>query len=216
VHVVNSADENLDILRDIREGREQTIRILDELRRLPEAFDNDILSPKAMEMYFKYYFFMRAHEMDYPIRHQDGTDVNRDDTLLELLSSNMASLQEFARQSKNNYQWILKQSFMSSASAFKAIDAPTRGVIVQYGNEGRRLVGDLAAAREVQKQFTLLRECQKYSVNIFGHQLEQLEKEGAVHEVQPRTGILFVDEEYYSPDFGLRTSVVEAQAAKII
>ena len=213
VHVVNPVEENLDRLRDIREGRDQTTRILDEFRRAPEFFGCDLVSPAAMEVYFNYYFFRRASEMDYPVNHRDETEVKRDDTLLSLLASNQASLEEFARLTGRGYQGLLRQSFMTAANAFAAIDAPTRGVIVQHSDEGRRLVGELAAAHDIQKQFELLRACQQYSVNVFPHQIMQLEKEGAIHEVQSGTGILYVDQEYYSRDFGLSTSAVEVQAA---
>jgi CRISPR-associated endonuclease/helicase Cas3 len=213
VLVVNPTDDNLDMLRDIKEGREQAIRVLEEFKRQPADFKDDIRGPTAIEMYFKYYFFNRAQQMDYPLSHGDKTGVDRDDTLLSLLASNRLSLEEFTRQFKKDYRWILRQSFMSAANAFSAIDAPTRGVIVQYGERGRQLVGDLCAAFEVERQFVLLQDAQRYSVNLYPHQLKQLEKQGALHEVQEGSGILFVEEEHYSDEFGLTMSPFGSQGA---
>jgi hypothetical protein len=124
--------------------------------------------------------------------------------------------QDYQEWCRRDLKGLLRQSFMTAANAFAAIDAPTRGVIVQHGDEGKRLVGELAAARDISKQFDLLRACQQYSVNVFPHQLKQLEKEGAVHEVQSGTGILYVDQEYYSRNFGLSTSAEEAQTATMV
>ncbi len=211
VLIVNPRDENLDTLVDIKEGRKQTIRVLDEFKHQPVAFDDDILSPTTIAMYFKYYFFDRKAQMDYPISRK--TSVGRDDTLLSLLASNELSMGEFSRQSRSAYPGILRQSFMSAADVFRAIDAPTRGAIVQYGERGRQLVGELCAAFALEKHSALLREAQQYSVNLYPEQLKRLEKQGAVHEVQESSGILFVDEEYYNEHFGLSMSPGEFQGA---
>ncbi len=201
------------MLHDIKEGKEQAIRVMDEFKRQPTDFKDDLLGPTATEVFFKYYFFNRESEMDYPIGRGDKKGVGRDDTLLSLLASNQLSLEEYSRQFKKDYRWIFRQSFMSAATAFHAIDAPTRGIIVQYGERGRQLVGDLCAAFEVEKQFALLRKAQRYSVNLYPHQLQQLERQGALHEVQKNSGILYVEKEYYSEEFGLSMSPVEFQDA---
>ncbi len=213
VLIANPTDENLDMLHDIKEGKEQAIRVLDEFKRQPADFKRDILGPTAIEMYFKYYFFNRKSQMDYPIDQKDKRGVGRDDTLLSLLSSNGLSLEEFSRQFRKDYRWILRQSFMSAAKAFSAIDAPTRGVVVQYKERGKQLVGELCATFDIERQFALLREAQQYSVNLYPHQLQQLERQGALHEVQESSGILFVEKEYYSEEFGLSMSPVEFQDA---
>jgi CRISPR-associated endonuclease/helicase Cas3 len=93
---------------------------------------------------------------------------------------------------------------MAAAKAFKSIDAPTRGVIVPYGSAGKELIGELCGAFEVEKQFKLLRRAQQYTVNVFPHQLEELQKEKALHEIQRGVDILYLaDSRYYNEDFGL-------------
>jgi len=59
VSVVNHATENIDRLPEIKVGQEKTIRIFNEFKHSPEQFDNSLLSPKAIERYFKYYFYDR-------------------------------------------------------------------------------------------------------------------------------------------------------------
>lgn len=93
---------------------------------------------------------------------------------------------------------------MTAAKAFKVIDAPTRGVIVPYGSEGKGLISELCGAFEVEKQFQLLRRAQQFTVSVFPHQLEKLQKEKVLHEIQDGVDILYLaDVRYYNEDFGL-------------
>ena len=92
---------------------------------------------------------------------------------------------------------------MAAAKAFKAIDAPTRGVIVPYGERGKALINDLCATYATEKQFNLLRQAQQFTVNVFPNELQNLREAQALHEVLEGTDILFLDARYYSPEFGL-------------
>lgn len=201
VHVVNLSEERVDMLKDIACGQQETLRILGEFENNPAQFNHDLLSPAAIERYFKYYFAQRRGEMDYPV----GSQVlGHDDTLLNLLSANPQAANEHEKIKGVPPKLYLRQSFMAAAKAFKSIDAPTRGVIVPYGIEGKKLIGELCGAFEVEKQFKLLRRTQQYTVNVFPHQLEKLQKEKALHEIQTGVDILYLaDARYYNEDFGL-------------
>lgn len=201
VHVVNLSEERVDMLVDIACGQRVTERLLDEFEKDPAQFDNDLLSPSAIACYFNYYFAERRGEMDYPV----GSKVlGHDDTLLNLLAGNANAAEEFHRCHGTPFNLYLRQSFMAAAKAFKSIDAPTRGVIVPYGSAGKKLIGELCGAFEVEKQFKLLRRAQQYTVNVFPHQMEKLQKENALHEIQTGVDILYLaDARYYNEDFGL-------------
>jgi CRISPR-associated endonuclease/helicase Cas3 len=198
--VVNLTDESLDMLTDIRCGRDVTERILDEAAAGEWKFDGDFLGPQAMERYFNYYFFARREEMAYPV---SAKAIGREDTLLNLLSVNSIARSEFTRSYGIHPNIYLKQSFMSAAKAFKAIDAPTRGIIVPYGPEGRDLIVELCSAFEVEKQVTLLHRAQQYTVNVFPHDLKRLQEQQAVHAIQEGVDILYLHTSYYSDEFGL-------------
>lgn len=200
VHVVNATDENLDMLKDIRHGRDVTDRLLSEATAGEWAFDGNLLGPEAMKQYFDYYFFARRDEMAYPVSPQT---IGREDTLLNLLSTNATAVNEFGRSHAAAPNIYLRQSFMSAAKAFKAIDAPTRGIIVPYGKEGKKLIGRLCAAFDVEKQGSLLRRAQQYTVNVFPHELKRLLEQGAVHAIQDGIDILYLHTSYYSEEFGL-------------
>lgn len=201
VYVVNPAVENIDRLKDIQCGKGITERLLDDVEAGSEDFGGNLIGPKAIERYFEYFFFARHQEMDYPVSAQT---VGRDDTLLNLLSLNSLAVDEFKRDHSSAPNIYLRQSFMSAARAFKVIDAPTRGIIVPYGEAGRDLVNDLCSAFEVEKQFELLRRAQQYTVNVFPYVLDQLQNAGAVHAIQKDVDILYLsDARYYDQSFGL-------------
>ena len=203
VYVVNprDEDENLDRLPDILIGRQKAERVLDEYDANPESFRGNRIGPVAMDWYYQNYFFARASEMSYAVPRQE---IGRDDTLLDLLSDNSLAVNDYTRVYPKPPPIHLRQSFMSAARAFKAIDAPTRGVIVPHGEAGKALIAELCAAYFPDKEFELLRRAQQYSVNVLPHQLEALSKANAVREIQDETGILYLaDPRYYSEEFGL-------------
>jgi CRISPR-associated endonuclease/helicase Cas3 len=203
VHVVNPAAENIDMLKDIQCGKENTERILSDVDAGIEDFGGDLLAPEAMARYFDYYFFARRQEMDYPV---SAEMVGRADTLLNLLSVNAQSVHDYGINNNSAPNIYFRQSFMAAARAFKVIDAATRGIIVPYDKAGRELIADLCAAFEVEKQFKLLRRAQQYTVNVFPYQLEQLQKAGALHAIQEGVDIMYLDTRYYSEEFGLSLS----------
>lgn len=205
VHVVNPQVENLNKLPDILLGRNAALRVLDEFIQDPLRFDSDLIGPKALRAYYRYYFFDRAADMGYPV---PAGDTAQTDTLLNLLSSNTASVGEYARQHGNAPPIFFRQAFMTAAKAFQAIDSATQAVIVPFGAAGKTLVADLCAAYDVELEIDLLRRAQQFSVNVFPHVLKKLNEAQALHEVKPDTRILCLDERYYSDLFGLATEPV--------
>lgn len=196
VYVLNPAQETTDMLAEIEIGKKQAQRVFSEMS------STNILSPEAITRYFQYYFFDRASEMAYRKKLESGVD----DTLLNLLSSNTKN--NFAhknqQRAKQGLRPLLMQSFMSAGNAFKAIDAPTNSVIVHYG-DGKRLISELCAANKdfsAKAFYKLLKQAQKFSVNVFPNIWDLLEKNEAVIEIQGE-GVYYLKEEFYSNDFGL-------------
>jgi len=203
VHVVNPTpeDERLGMLPDIQIGKQKAEWVLDDYQENPAAFGHNPIGPEAMAKYYERYFFARKNTMDYPV---NANTLGRDDTLLNLLSANTQAVADYGLTHKQAPGIYLRQSFMAAAKAFKAIDVPTRGVIVSYGQEGREIITSLCAAYLPDKEFDLLRQAQQFSVNVFPQILDQLTKAGAVKEIQEGTGILFLaDSRYYNDEFGL-------------
>ena len=207
VHIVNprEQDESLERLLDIRIGRDKTARILNDYEENPDRFQYNLVGPEAMAWYYQNYFFARKDDMSYPV---SAATLGHDDNLLNLLSSNSIASAEYGRRNGQMPKLCLRQSFKAAAQAFKAIDAPTQGVIVPYGEAGRELINELCSSFDIEKQYALLRRAQQFTVNVFPHELRKLQDARAVYPVQEGTQILHLDSRYYSPEFGLVTEPI--------
>ena len=205
VFVVNPLEESLDYLKDIAVGKEKTNRVLDDYKSDASKYDSDIIGPKMLEWYYQNYFFERKDAMDYPV------NANRNDTLLNLLSTNSSAVADFRRANKSMPFINLHQSFMTAGKLFKSIDAPTRSVIVRYGDEGRELVNQLCSAFEVEKQYALIKKAQQYSVNLFPYEFDKLVEQNALYRVQEETEIFYLDCCYYSKITGVSLEQVRQE-----
>jgi CRISPR-associated endonuclease/helicase Cas3 len=200
VFVINPADEDLgQALADVREGRACAERILDDYRDAPEAYQNDLSGTAAMDEYYKYYFYNQRDKMDYPF---SAKDRGWDDSLLNLLSSNIAIAGNLRRIGKPS-DLPLQQAFMTAGDIFKVIDAPTKGVVVPYGEAGKDIINKLCATFQVEKHVDILREAQQYSVNLYPREFDKLKEKGALILAQKDTDIYYMDGKYYSDEFGV-------------
>lgn len=206
VYVVNPKQESTELLKDIEVGKSKAERVLSENHA-------DMLSPEAITQYFRYYFFDRANDMSYPLKSKEY----RTENLLNLLSDRKECNSNFG--DRENKIPLLRQAFMEAGKQFKAIDAPTQAVIVQYGEAGKQLVAELCSVAkefDVHRYYQLLRKAQKYSVNVFPNVWQRLMAAEAVHEIQQGHDIYFLDERYYHPDFGLSTEPVNTMTPMMV
>lgn len=200
VFILNPKEENLGNLQDIKIGRDIAERVLNDFLSTPEEFDGDILGPKAMKRYYHYYFYARKEEMSYKVGANSG--ISRADNLFELFSTNKLSVDAYQRISQSQPSIMLRQSFMSASKEFQVINSPTRGVVVPY-KEGAEIFSQLCAAKNLEKQYQLLKKAQRYSVSIFSHLFDELLQKKALHEVQEGTRVFYLDKRYYTAEYGL-------------
>jgi CRISPR-associated endonuclease/helicase Cas3 len=194
VYVVNPEDEKIDSLPDIKVGKDVTARIFQEQQ------SGSLLSPEKIKQYFRYYFLPKDK-------------IGYSTSLFDLLSTN--SQNSLIGNCEGKVP-LLQQSFMTAGKLFEAIDAPTQAVIVPYG-EGENLIAELCrVAKEYnsKRYYELLKKTQRYSVNIFPNVWQKLKEEKAIYEIQ-NEGIYYLDERYYSEDFGLSTEPVVFMSCNI-
>jgi len=204
VFILNPDFENLNELTDIKIGKQKAERFLDEFAKAPERWQQDRLSPKAIDQYFKYYFYERASEMHYPV--YDDSRIGIDTDLLSLLSTNLPAVKNYAFLKQQAPKLFLRQSFLSASKAFLAIDSPTRGIVVPYG-DGKTIIDKLCSSHSYIKDYSLIHHAQRYSVNVFPWEWKQMEDNGLIYEVHEGTGIYYLAyDKYYSQHFGLETS----------
>lgn len=197
VFLINPQNEPIESLEDIKIGRDVALRIFSE------NTNQDLLHPEVMRQYFTYYFYRRADIMAYPLSEQEAGHSG--DSLLNLLADNPLNIGRETDPAKAIFR--LQQSFKTAGRAFAAIDAPTHPVIVQWG-DGRQIVADLCASFEPSRQKHLLQKTQKFTVNLFPNTWRNLVEQQAVFPVQEGEEIFYLDERYYSDEFGVSTEKV--------
>lgn len=200
VHIVTVRDESLDLLRDIREGRDIYLHaVRPACKEQSTVSDFDLNRPEIIDLYFQRYFYRRKNVMAY----STPAGFIRDDTLLNILGVNDKAPGDMP------HPGMLRQSFTAASSMFRVIDSPTRAVIVPYG-EGEDIIAELSSDAVFSRKRELLRAAQRCSVNLFPNVLDALFKQGAVHDLR-QSGILALSPEYYDgEEFGV---ILEPRAA---
>ena len=191
VWVLNLQEQDFTrILPDIQAGKTHTERVFRDF------VGQDILQPAAMERYFEYYFYQRSDEMSYSVKN------SATGSLLDWLSDNALNPYGEKNNKRSKPLPLLMQSFKSAGRAFQAIDAPTRAVIVPYG-EGAKLIAKLCGEWDPKEMYDAKKKAQRYSVNVFPNVWDKLQKENALHETIEGSGIYYLNERYYNNEFGL-------------
>lgn len=196
VYIVNIENENVSKLVDIKEGQECTKRVLDEFKENPSAFDNDLLSPKTMERYYKYYFHNRSAEMDYTL-----SKPNNDKTMYDLLSDNNEAVNAYKGRNGYNSELMLRQAFKTAGNNFQVIDQNTTGIIVPYG-EGKTLITLINGACNLSELKQYLKRAQQFSVNLFEQDMRKLDEIGGIIKLKEGE-ILALRDEFYNDDVGV-------------
>lgn len=202
VHVVriDSDVENLECLKDIKEGRDvflETIRV--KFAKELEASEYDLTLPQFISTYFDHYFYRRGNVLSYATK-----DNN---TLLDMLGSNHL----IAGQSRFP---MLGQSFNTAAQLFKSIDSISKSIIVPY-NDGASIIADLCSTDLLRNKYNLLRKAQRFSVNIFPNVERILLQNDALYPIQD-SGMFALRPNFYSPEHGVITQPLQHLSLSMI
>lgn len=217
VLLINSSEEHIDLIDEIKEGREATMRVLDERRELLDNTKGWQIDPGLISCYFTEYFYRRADSMLYPVTEKHV----RSDTLLNMLSSNTCAVAESRKvQSEESCDLPLKQSFAAVGGLFRAIDAPVKSIIVPY-LRGREIIAELCCDFDPAKGWKLLREAQKYAVNVYPSDFRKLSDDHAVYEIktsrdQEALGLWALHREHYDEATGLSVEAVSKMNPEVI
>ncbi|WP_198335046.1 CRISPR-associated helicase Cas3' [Psychrobacter namhaensis] len=207
VFIVKPDKESLSKLPTIKLGKEQMENNILPLLSQPKNQNKHLLDPDIMTQFFEV-FYRTEHatkEMAYPVQETNG-QPSSSETVFGWLSNNTlnpAVNNDNASRLKNSQFPKLWQSFMDAGRAFKAIDAPTKAVIVPYTEEGSDLITALYGTQFNDKDFyKLVRDAQQYSVNVFPYMFDKLQQEHAIEQVRD-TGIFTLSETFYDECMGL-------------
>jgi CRISPR-associated endonuclease/helicase Cas3 len=197
VYIVKIAEENISRLTDIKLSQEAMNSVLHIYHESPELVDNDLLSKKAMDYYYTYYFIKRMPEMDYKISEYDTT-------IVDLLSRNQVGCNNFARKNSNQPpKLVLKQAFKTAGDCFNVIeDKGIIDIVVVCDRRSKRLINEMNSNITLGQQFKILRQLQIYSVSISELMKDSLAHQNALYQLK-NGGIIALRKEYYSFETGV-------------
>jgi CRISPR-associated endonuclease/helicase Cas3 len=197
-YIVNVQNENLKKLKDIELGQKHTRTILHEYSESPGDFDEDLLSPKAICKYYKYYFSDGEikNQMDYKIEKYN-------ESIYLMLSGVKKKMVAYKDINGKPFPFQLPYMFKTASNEFKVIDENTRAVLVPF-SEGKNIISKLVGDVSLSEKVSCIKEAQQYTVNVFEYQYRRLEAEEALAP-SPVEGINILREGFYDDELGVTT-----------
>ena len=214
VYIVDAGEEKIEMLEDIRIGKNTTNAFLKKYcnaNGIPwkpadktETFDlAGILEPKSIKDYYQMLWEGYKNEsgdncFDYPVKLQDV-----DTTHVSLLSTNN-------KLKVQGYQWT--QWFRTSAENFEVIENDNISLVIPYDEEAEKIIdrltrnGERFASGDIPKEeksayIADLKALQPYVINIWEKEKDALENNHAVETLWDGSLVL-KDKQYYSESLG--------------
>lgn len=205
VYIIDHAEENLKHLKEIQVGKELTRAMLVDRKRDPAVHGGQLLSQQAMEFYFqKFYMRLEADLNNFvPKLRKNMTDLlyaGRYET-----DSYFQAYHKKKEEEKAKDTWlplVLANSYGTAAKYFHVIDDYTRAVIVPYGEGGKKVIADLNGSGTIDDLTRLLKRAQQFTVNLYEHDLHQLDRSGGLESCLDGK-VLVLKDGAYSEHFGV-------------
>lgn len=166
VWIVNSKDENIDMLSEIRNAQNATLSVLDGVTK-----GDNLLQPQYIKLYYdKYYGLSGVKEiLNYPL-----PELNSD--MYALLSTN-----DMKRSSVQECNKLLNQSFKTAGKNFSVFDEKTAEAIVPYNEQAKEIIADLCSERakhDVAFVKRRLSHAKPYTVSLYDNQVRDFSDAG--------------------------------------
>lgn len=197
VYVIDHAEESLSKLKEIETGKYLSGNVLARFRKKADKYDGSLLSQKAMDEYFGFFYHKMESNLNYFI-----SEVKQDMTKLLLsLATENEYVASYQKKTGKPFPLLLNGSYKTAAEYFQVIDQRTTSVIVPYG-KGKDLIVQLNSAEYVEDLSKLLKEAQQYTVNLYSNELNDLIKDNAI--VMHLDGMIYeLKEGWYSEEYGV-------------
>lgn len=198
VYIIDHTEENLDHLKEIKVGKQLTKKMLVDLKHNPLAHGGHLLSRRAMERYFQEYYTKFEPDLNYFI---PGLRKSMTDLLFSSKWETDSYYQSYARNTNEKLLLCIANSYGTAAEHFQVIDDHTTSVIVPYG-EGKEVIAELNGNGTIDDLTQLLRKAQQFTVNLFEHEIKQLDRNGGVDSCIDGK-VLVLKEGAYNEEFGI-------------
>lgn len=199
VYVYPIKDESgLRYLPEIQLGKEITDQLIHDY---PEK---DLLSAFMIEEYYRAYLIRYPKLVDSKSRNigtMDYSILGGEETVYDLLSFNRRRRGLYCNRVGEQYPYAFAQAFQTVGDSFHVIPGGTTDVVVHYG-QAMELIDQLNGEGDFASKIKILRSLQEYTVSLFDYEFKALDKSKSISEANGDFGILVLNEENYSQDFG--------------
>lgn len=186
VYVIRLKDESLTRLKEIKDAQDATIGVFCTAEE-----GQDLLAPKAMDLFYQKYFYEHEAEMNYILSKEETN-------MLDLLGRNSKACQTHEEHYNEKPKHYFHQGFRTAGENFTVIDDNSVGVIVPYNEDAKKIIATLASYCDLNTAKTT----QPYTVSLSPNTLEHLRQKGAVY-MPGNSGVWVLREQYYDLGTGL-------------
>lgn len=197
VYLINLQNENLNMLKEIKEAQKSTQAVLVNKESLGAE---SLIGQSASQLYYKNLFRGKEIQirMKYPIH-----DYGEEKYLMDLLGNKKIYVK------KNDKSFILHQPFKTISKKFQVFDNETIDILVPF-KEGETLIQKLKEEQNNPYYYSILQEIAKkiklYTVSIYQWQKEKLWEAGLLYGIFDDR-ILILDKKAYDEKYGVDVDV---------
>lgn len=196
-YVIDMDEGGFNNLLEIYIGRRHTESLLAQFSSNPEFYNYSLLSPKAIEEYFRQYFsdVDVANKMPYPVG---------DERIYNMLDGMPANTRNYREITGRDYPLFLAYQFKKAGNCFQVIDGNTTTVIVPYG-DGKDIVDHLledARGKAISDKKQLLKKAKAHSISIQNYNMKKLQEIAGVTWCEDY-GVWILNAQYYDEMVGL-------------
>ena len=117
------------------------------------------------------------------------------------MSSNRRRRGSYCNRTGEQYPYEFAQAFQTVGDNFRVIPGGTTDVVVHY-SQAMELVDRLNEEGDVASKIKTLRSLQEYTVSLFDDEFKALDESKSISDPSGDFGILVLNEENYSQEFG--------------
>ena len=166
-------------------------------------FDNDIISDKSIEFYYKHLFGnAKVGACEFTVRNLG--------TIFDMLSCNNGFCAKIKSESENNRfcakiepSHVMRQAFKTAGDNFEVFDDDTQDFVVPYGY-GNELITELSSERcmhDLEYRRKIIKKCAEYTVSLRQYEVNRLSEMRAFYTVCDG-GVAVLREGYYDDSLG--------------
>ncbi len=195
VYILQLYEEKLWGLGEIKEAQ----NISEEMLRVSE--NTDYLSVPLMSDYFQR-LYRNAQQRNQRNLLRYPLPETTDQDLINLLSLNR-------HRNKEKDMKYCGQAFKKAGRLFEVIDNHTIDVIVPYNRDAETIITQLSSEQDPYELMKLLRQAQKYTVNMYSGTEQALHRESAIYTLNcgqnKECSVQILDKRFYNTDYGVTT-----------